>query len=185
MFEFDVSKWVPAFIMKDKNGYAIAKAIEAGMNAMNNIIAAGVKLIADVDTMPEWRLDELAWEFNVLYDYTRDIDVKRKWIKEAFNNYSIYGTAAIIEKYFASAFDTTLLEEWYEYGGDPYHFRITVTGEYTEENDEWARKAVEKVKNVRSVLDNIVFNSGTSTSDPLLYGAQVSGQEVVIHSKTV
>ena len=79
MFVFDVTKYVPQFLLNDKNGYAMAKAIEAGINYMNTACLNGTKLIYDVDTMPEWRLDELAWEYNLVYDYTADIDVKRDW----------------------------------------------------------------------------------------------------------
>ena len=45
MFKFYVSRFVPKFILADKNGYAIAKAIEAAMQYMNKAIDTGVKCI--------------------------------------------------------------------------------------------------------------------------------------------
>ena len=59
MIKFDVTKNVPKFILRDKNGYAIAKAIEAGIQKMNDIVEEGVSYIEDTEAMPEWRLDEL------------------------------------------------------------------------------------------------------------------------------
>ena len=160
MFTFNAEEWVPRFILKDKNGYAIAKAIEAGLQNMNDTVSQGLKCIADYETMPEWRLDELAWEYNILYDYDADVEIKRKWIANAMKFYSIYGTPAGIVQYLKAAFDNASIEEWTEYGGDPYHFRVNTTGEWSVENDAWARKSIAAVKNVRSVLDAITFNAG-------------------------
>ena len=92
MFELDITKWVPKFILADKNGYALAKAIEAGLQSANDIVSQGVDCITDVDAMPEWRLDEVAWEYNILYDYDADIATKRKWVSDAVQTYAIYGT---------------------------------------------------------------------------------------------
>ena len=153
MFRIDITKWVPKFILNDKNGYAIAKALEAALQMMNDIIDEGVNTVIDYDTMPEWRLDELAWETNCLYDYHADIETKRKWIKNAIPYYRMYGTPAAIHKYIASYFDNVEIEENWKYNGSPYHFRVMVEGEWNPENEAWARKAIDKAKNVRSVLD--------------------------------
>lgn len=155
MFAFDITKWVPKFILNDKNGYAVAKAIEAALQYMNDTISAGVDLISDYDKMPEWRLDELAWETNCLYDYKADIETKRKWIANAFPLYRLYGTPQAIIQYIGSYFENVELEENWLYGGDPFHFRVTVKGEWTPEKEAWANKAIENAKNVRSVMDGI------------------------------
>ncbi len=157
MFTFDVNRFVPRFILEDKNGYAVAKAIEAAVQYMNNAVLAGVKCIADYDTMPEWRLDELAWELNCLYDFKADLNKKRTWIKNAIPLYRLWGTPQAIYRYISGYFDTVELEEHWVYGGEPYHFRVTVNGEWTPENEAWARKAIATAKNVRSVLDSLMI----------------------------
>lgn len=177
MFKVDITKHVPAFILADKNGYALAKAIEAGLQIMNDTIKAGVDCIVDFDEMPEWRLDELAWEYDLLYDYTADIEWKRKWIREAEATYSIYGTPAGIEKYLQVVYDVVQIEEWWRYEGDPYHFRVTVAEEWSQESNDWATAAIGKAKNVRSVLDYIFFSSMTSEA-PGLVGGTVASIEV-------
>ena len=157
MFQFDITKWVPRFILNDKNGYALAKAIEAALQMMNDIIDEGVNVVIDYETMPEWRLDELAWETNCLYDYHADIETKRQWIMNAIPYYRMYGTPAAIYKYISSYFDNIELEENWIYNGDPYHFRVTVEGIWSPANEAWARKAIDKAKNARSVLDNLAI----------------------------
>ena len=159
--DFDVKKLVPRFLYNDKNGHAICMAIQAALEYVADVTEEGIAIIQDVDAMPEWRLDELAWEYNILYDYSAEIDVKREWIRNARQFYSLYGTAAGVEQYLLAAFSAVHVEESWDYGGDPFHFRVTVTGQWSEENEEWSRKAINTVKNVRSVLDEILYASIT------------------------
>lgn len=159
MFRFDPYKKIPRFILQDKNGFAIAKAIEAGMQIMNDTIKHGVDCINDYDRMPEWRLDELAWEYNAPYDYDADVETKRRWIREAESLYSLYGTPNAIYQFLAGYFDSVKLEEAKDYNGDPFHFRLEFNGLWTRENIAWATNAVQTVQNVRSVLDRYMFRT--------------------------
>lgn len=177
MFEFDIQRLFPKFLLKDKNGYAMARAIEAGLKYFLERCQQGLDCVQDVDKMPEWRLDEMAWEYNILYDYSESVETKRKWIKYATDYYAKYGTAAAIVKYLEGVFDSVTVEEWWEYGGDPCHFRVIVTGEWSAVADEWAKKAIAEVQNVRSVLDNIIFNAGSVTID-LNIAAAVCGVDI-------
>ena len=176
--EFDISRLVPKFIYKDKNGYALCRAIQAGFEYLAEKAEEGIAIIQDVDQMPEWRLDELAEEYNILYDYSADVEVKREWIKNAPRFSALRGTAAGIVQYLKAKFGNATVEEAWQYGGDPYHFQVTVTGEYNEENDDWAYQAIEAAKNVRSVLDDIVFNSGNAEAS-LYVAAGICGIEIV------
>jgi len=182
MFKVNIEQLVPRFIMQDKNGYAVAKAIEAGLQIMNDGIDQGVKCITDVDSMPEWRLDELAWEYNLLYDYTQDIEVKRGWIKDAIDTYSHYGTLAGLLKYLESIYDVVSVEEWFEYNGSPFHFRVNVSGLSSDEENARALKAINAVKNVRSYLDGIIFTSAESNADLYYTGIEISGEEISVES---
>lgn len=184
MFKFEIAKNLPKFIMNDKNGYACAMAIQAGIQALNDGIEDGVKCITDVASMPEWRLDELAEEYGIIYDYNADIDVKRGWIRDAVSIYSRMGTPAIIVKYLKAAYDSVVLEEWWEYGGDPYHFRITVDGEWSAENEAWVQMVIGQAKNERSVLDNVTYSSSDSEAD-LNIGAAYLSREIVVSSVSV
>ena len=177
MFTFKAEQWVPQFILNDKNGYALAKAIEAAVQYMNDRVQQGFDCLTNVGKMPEWRLDEMAWEFDLLYDYNAEIATKRDWITNAVQFYKLYGTAGGIIKYLEAVFDNVDLEEWFEYGGDPFHFRVTVSGEWSDEVDDWTKKAVARVQNVRSVLDTIIFNSG-GAKIPLYVATAVCGIEI-------
>lgn len=155
MISFDIRDIIPAFILADKNGYAMAKAIEAGLKYYVEKSRKGLDIITDVDAMPEWRLDEQAEDYNILYDYSADIEVKRDWVRNAIPYFRKYGTPGAIYQFLSGYFEDIDLEENWQYGGDPFHFRVTVSGEWTPENEAWARKAIERAKNVRSVLDGL------------------------------
>lgn len=155
MIQVDIRRLLPTFLLQDKNGYAMAKALEAGMQKYCEITSVGIDTVLDVDKMPEWRLDEMAWETSCLYDYAAGIEEKRAWIRNAARNYSQYGTKAAIVNYLSGLFEYVTVEENWEYGGSPFHFRVNVNVPPTEETERWAQSAIERVKNVRSVLDDI------------------------------
>lgn len=180
--DFDIRRLVPQFLYSDRNGYALCMAIQAAFEYVAEKVEEGIAILQDVDAMPEWRLDELAWEYNILYDYSADVETKRGWIRNAAQAYSLYGTPAGVMQYLEATFDSVRLEEWWEYEGDPYHFRVTVDGEYNEENEAWAMKAANTAKNVRSVLDEIIFNSGNVTV-PMYVGAAVIGVEIEVDAE--
>lgn len=162
MIDFTIHQLFPDFILADKNGYAMAKAIERALQIMCSTIQTGVDNLQDIDKMPEWRLDEMAWELGCLYDHNANIETKRRWIKDATPLYSALGTPQAIYNFIEGFFDQVELEEHWQYAGDPFHFRVTVSGEWNDANEAWLRRAIEASKNVRSVLDDIALGSGTT-----------------------
>lgn len=159
MITFDIAQLVPEFLRNDKNGYAMAKAIEAGLAYFLARAQDGMDCLQNVEKMPEWRLDEMAWELGCLYDYQADTEAKRSWIKEATPMFYAYGTPQVIYNYLAGFFDRIEVDEYWQYGGEPFHFRVTAHGEWTTTKEEWMRKAIAQAKNVRSVLDSMAAGS--------------------------
>lgn len=153
MMDFDIKGLVPRFIWNDRNGHAMAKALEAGLKDFLAVCKMGLDTWGNVDNMPEWRLDEMAWEYNIPYDHTADVEIKRKWIADVFPLSRMYGTPEGIIQYLGAYFDDAVLEESWQYDGDPYHFRMNFAGGWTPEKVAWATNAIKTVKNVRSVLD--------------------------------
>ncbi|MDD2647328.1 MAG: phage tail protein [Eubacteriales bacterium] len=159
MINFHIEQLTPKFLLRNRTARAIAKSIETALTQMCGIVSDGVDIIADVSAMPEWRLDEMAWETNCLYDYEADITNKRVWIRDALPLYRAYGTPVAIVNYLSGFFDDIEVEEWHNYNADPFHFRVTVSGVWTNKTEQWARKAITNAKNVRSVLDDIAIGS--------------------------
>ena len=66
------------------------------------------------------------------------------------------GTPAAVEDLIAAVFGEGKVVEWFEYGGEPYHFKV-VTNDYAlaNERSEEFIKALNTVKNARSWLEKI------------------------------
>ena len=145
------------------------------------IIAASDKTscYAGVDELPEEILDYFAQELRALYyDETASIGRKRTIIKNTMPWYERNGTAGALIGMLSAAFDSAAVEEWYEYSGEPYHFNVVLATEWDEGIEASAREAIEKSKNVRSVLDNLIFRVESSEANAKI-GSAVSGIEIV------
>lgn len=160
---YSIHNFFPDFILNDKNGYAMAKAIEQAMKIMCVTVQEGIDRLKSIDRMPEWRLDELAWEYDCLYEYDADIEAKRRWISNAASLSAVHGTAMAIHNYLGGYFDSISVAEQNAENGTPFHFRVTTGGRINVDNLEWACAAVEKSKNVRSVFEGINFLDGVLT----------------------
>lgn len=159
MDKLDITHLVPNFILGDKNGWALAKAIEAAMQIFLDKIQEGIDAALDPDKMPEWRLDELARDENVFwYDYSAPLAAKREMIKNASEVYATLGTRAGTQRAARDHVSDARIEEWYDYGGEPSHFRIfTNQGDAAESAAAMAR-SVMNVKRLTSVLDGIYID---------------------------
>lgn len=171
MMNSSVNQLFPSFILSDKNGYAMARAIARALQIVCDTVQDGIDTVMRIDKMPEWRLDELAWEFNITwYDYAASIDEKREQIKGAMSYYDRLGTPAAVRRAISDVYGAGYVSEWFEYGGEPYHFKVYTTNvSVLHENRERFIKLLDKVKNVRSVLDNLYYNGNSSAAK--LYAA--------------
>jgi len=160
MFTFKATQWVPRFILRDKNGYALAKAIEAAMQVMNDTVETGVRWVTDYDAMPEWRLDEVAWETGIFYDYSADTEAKRAAVKSGISIYRLLGTKAGVIQALSTIYESCDIEEWFEYDGSPFHFNLQI--DITNDETSAVRQAkllryLEFCKPARSILDNVEY----------------------------
>lgn len=147
----------PRFILEDQDGFAMCKALEAGLNYFLEKCQGGIDQALDTEKMAEWRLDELAWEYNIPFDYTADTETKRMWVSDALRLSRLYGTPEGVIQYMKAFLNGAEMEENWQYDGDPFHFRMIFPDSWTPEKVAWATKAINTVKNLRSVLDSYTF----------------------------
>ena len=80
-----------------------------------------------IDQLPEELLDILAKDFDISwYDYNYDLETKRRVIKDSFYVQRYKGTTGAVRKALSSVWPHTTVEEWFEYGGNPYYFRVLI-----------------------------------------------------------
>ena len=169
MMEIDAKGLVPRFLWEDRNGHALAKALEAGLRYFLGRLQEGMSTWHDPEEMPEWRLDEMAWEYNIPYDYKASIEQKRMWVANAYKMSRVYGTPGSVAAFAEGYLGDAVLQEAWEYGGDPFHYKIDLYGNWREARQAWAVTAIEDVSNVRSVLDKIAFHQENDPEANKLY----------------
>jgi phage tail P2-like protein len=117
-------------------------------------------ILSRIHELDDVALDELAWQLHIdWYDANVDIETKRKIIKGAVVVHRFKGTPFAVEEVINTYFGDGEIEEWFQYGGEPYMFRvITSNASITGELANQFTKAISSVKNVRSHLEQILVS---------------------------
>jgi phage tail P2-like protein len=150
---------LPPNLLADKQIYAAARALD---DELQKITAAtrNALLLPRLDELSEEVIDLLAWQWHVdFYEPSMSIETKRQLVRESIAWHRIKGTKAAVEKMAQTVFKGGVVTEWFEYGGEPYHFRIDVLNapNMTEENRGRLLAVVNASKNTRSWLDELRF----------------------------
>lgn len=123
---------------------------------------------------PAHVLPWLAWAYSVdEWDTTWTEQQKRNAIDAAVYIHRHKGTVAAVTRAVNAVLDDAEVEEWFAYGGEPFHFRIVSEGRFTGEAD-YRRliRLVESAKNARSWLEAVVVRSRIEM--PLYHGSVIA-----------
>jgi phage tail P2-like protein len=139
------------------------KALSAALTPQFKSIVEDVQhclILGKIDELPEKILDELAWELHIdWYDATADIEIKRALIRNSDKVHMYLGTPFAVEQVVQDYFGDGYVEEWFEYDGNPYMFRVIISNpSVTSELANQFVKAVNAVKNKRSHLEEILVS---------------------------
>jgi len=121
--------------------------------------ADGVPFYACLASAPEAVLDHLAVELRApAYRDTFPLEVKRALIRDALLAYARMGTPAAIDRTIQAIFGYGYVEEWFDYGGEPHHFRAVIGTEdnVDPEKVEELRRVLGSVKRLSSWLDQLI-----------------------------
>jgi phage tail P2-like protein len=149
---------LPVSLKGDPFTIALAEAVEKELKEAYEE-AESMSNFSKVDQLPEELLDYLGYQRNVdFYDKGLDIEKKRELIRKAkfFQRYK--GTAAAVEEMVETVFPKGKVQEWFEYGGDPFKFKVSTTDRVTDPSKiPQIFKAIETVKNKRSKLESLTI----------------------------
>ena len=105
-------------------------------------------------------LDLLAHQFHIEgWELTRTIEDKRRLIKSAIELHRYKGTPYAIKKVLEALGLEGQVKEWFEYGGEPYKFKVYVSSIPSEELWEKLIHLINEYKNERSWLNAIGIHS--------------------------
>lgn len=155
----ELSRLLPSSIARDASILQIASAVSEAMNKTGRAIDNDF-IMSQIDTLPEAVINSLAWQFHVdTYDMNLDIEQKRKLVKNAIKDHKYKGTSWAVKSVVEVLLNYAKVEEWFDYGGKPYHFRVNGSYGPIVKDKELQNlvDAVQAAKNVRSWLDGLSF----------------------------
>lgn len=172
-------KLLPQFMRGDEANMALAHAMDA-LLAEPAKRSRILRKWDQIDNMNHAQLDEMAWEFNIdWWDSAFSLETKRAVIKTCYRMHEKRGTKWAVEELITSAFGMGKVEPWFEYGGDPFWFKIKTSATLTKDGMAYFLSMSDKVKSAR---DHVEMIEVTRTIDQPMHAgtAQLSFTKCVI-----
>ena len=173
---------LPQVLAQDPRAAALARCAAVMMQRLFEQ-ADLARVFPRVDQLPESLLDILAWDFKVdWWDYGLSIEQKRATLRDNWYVHRHLGTPASVKTALGAIFQDVRIEEWYDYGGKPYHFRLHIAAdEAVLDGAVYARvmALVEYYKNLRSVLDSVTYHGGSGSTTVYAAAAGAGSATVV------
>lgn len=152
---------LPFHIAEEPEVKAISYALQMGTQLLYKY-AMRLYLWTDIDHQPEDVLDLMAAELRTqYYSQSLDIEAKRRLVKGTLAWYMTAGTPEAVEELITAVFGEGKVEEWFEYGGKPYCFKVITNAALTPETHGFFLTMIRRVKNTRSHMDALEFKRKT------------------------
>lgn len=114
-----------------------------------------------IDTLDEPLLDILAYDYKVdWWDPEYTLEEKRRTLKDSWRVHRLLGTRAAVETAISAIYPHTQVLEWFEYGGEPYHFRLDINITNDTIDSAKQRRVLERMnfyKSLRSHNDGVTY----------------------------
>lgn len=163
---------LPQVLRDDPSMYALAAATAEVLAARPTEIDK-LRIYSRIDELSEELLDILAYDFKVdWWDGDYSLEEKRKTLKDSWRVHRMLGTKAAVETAISAIYPNTTVQEWFEYGGEPYHFRLCIDASDSVIDLSKQRRVLKRLeyyKNLRSWNDRIEYH--VNLQDPVSVGA--------------
>ena len=164
VYDVDFTRSLPPPLKNDKKMKALARTIAGALQETARKIHLN-NIYTRINELPEEILDILAYDLHVdWYEFDYPIDTKRAMIRDSVNVHRRMGTLYAVKTVLQSLFPEIGVQEWFEYSGTPYTFRVTLDISkmgMTIEQQKKIVRGVDMYKNARSHLDDIKYTAKT------------------------
>lgn len=175
----------PPVLERDAKISALVKVLAKLLQDHAELIYGAAGIYYRIEELGEAVLDILATDLHAdWYDYEGSLAEKRKLIANDVLIHRSMGTVDMLRRVLESIHGDCAIEEWFEYGGNPYYFRVAMDITDPEEVIDHRRiiKAIKVYKPVRAHLEgeNIAYRAKNAmqfseTSDYVLYDVRRAG----------
>lgn len=149
----------PPALKKDGPMLALGQLIAEELHITANETRKNI-IYANMGELSETWLDVLAYDLHVdWYDYDYPVEAKRAIIKDSIRVHQKLGTTGATERALGGLHPQSEIEEWYDYDGRPFYFRIvldTTNSRVAVDYDEIVN-TVDIYKRLTSHLDGLYY----------------------------
>lgn len=142
--------------IRDANTEAFNKLIDRFSNL--DLTKLLIYIINNVDASV---LPHLAWQFHIEgWELAETVAEKRALIKKAIELHRYKGTKWALLNVLKELSLKGDIKEWFEYGGEPYHFKVEITSiakQLTIKKVQSLYRLIDEYKNVRSWLEDLIL----------------------------
>lgn len=158
----DLQQLLPESLKGDKNVRYLAQAISESLQTLSSKVSI-------VDPKKELHgnlLDLIAWQEHVdFYDASLPLEIKQELVRKSSWFHKRKGTPAAVEDLISTIFEEGKVVEWFEYGGEPYTFKVVTNNQsVTQEKASEFIRALNSIKNMRSRLDKVEITQSDNMS---------------------
>ena len=173
----------PPALRKDEKMVALGRLIADELHQTVEQTKKNI-IYANINELSETWLDVLAYDLHVdWYDYDYPIEAKRAIIRDSVRVHQKLGTKAAVEMALGGIHPKSEIEEWFDYGGKPYRFRIvldTTESRVAADYDEII-KTVDIYKRLTAHLDGLYYQGSITVvvmpkTEFWLYSVPMTGQ---------
>lgn len=183
LYTADFLQSMPDVLKKDETMKALGQVFADELHLLVNQTLLEI-VYASIDNMPEDVLDVMARDFKVdWYDFDYSVEEKRATIKNSWNVHRKLGTKYAVETAISAIYPETRVEEWWEYDGDPYHFKLILDATYEGVDPEKHKRVLDRVqyyKNLRSHLDRVEYIVNAQSAVKAYVGAAAAGTRMKV-----
>lgn len=171
--DIEFLKLLPAFMREDSAVIGMSKGVDEVIKMFAGF-ADNMSTWAAIDKLTEAELDELAWELNIQwYEHDAAIEIKREIVKNSDLVQQRLGTKWAVENVITTYFGSGNIKEWFEYEGEPGHFKIESTNpSVTNEQFNKFMRILNKVKRKSAYLDGVYIMLGAQATINVGVGQQ-------------
>lgn len=149
----------PPALRQDESMLALGRLIAEELHITAEETKKNI-IYANIEELSETWLDVLAYDLHVdWYDYDYPIEAKRAIIRDSVRVHQKLGTKAAVEMALGGIHPQSEIEEWFDYDGEPFRFRIvldTTQSRVAADYDEIVR-TVDIYKRLTAHLDGLYY----------------------------
>ena len=159
IYGIDLTRALPPTLKNDEDMLSLARVIAGELQETGRLIRQNI-IYPRIDELPENVLDILAYDLHVdWYDFDYPIEAKRGVIKDSVKVHKRLGTVYATLTALRSVYPNSEIEEWFDYGGEPFLFRVVIDVTKAKAPAEYfqIKRAIDAYKRLTAHMESLIY----------------------------